>query len=161
MLLSVSESLTQFGDWIGQHFAELGALISMPVLIGFICKIIFTVIKNKQIIKGATLSAINTFKDGIKELRQEIAVFGENFDKRMSEFDAKLDSKFDNLRQKRKELYNQIMETSDKIEMETQEVLQQVEEKIEEVEKDTIEELEKLPESVVEETTVDADDILR
>lgn len=163
MLLTVSESLSQFGDWIGQHFAELGALISMPVIIGFLCKIIFTVIKNKQIIKEATLSAINTFKDGIKELRQEIAVLGENTDKKMAELDIRLDQKFDELRKKRKKLYNQIMQDKDIIEEKTDEVLQEVEQKVEKIEEEVIEIVDAIPETTPEivEKTVNVDDILR
>lgn len=169
MLLTVSGTLSQFGDWISQHFAELGITISIPVLVGFICKLIIAFVRNKKAIKSAVVSATNTLKNGITDLRAEIENFKQetktaliDFEQKMAE---KIDYKFDNLKEKRKELYNSLMNGVDQIAEKGDEILDITEEKIEEISQKVIEQVDELPEIPAEPeepvVLVNAEDVMR
>lgn len=169
MLLTVSDTLSQFGDWISQHFAHLGLTISIPVVIGFICKFIVTFIQNKKAIKSAVIGATNTLKNGINELRGEIENFKNETKNVLADFEQKMgekiDYKFDNLKEKRKELYNNIMSGVDHIADKSDEILDKAEEQITVAEEVIVEQIDKIPDEIPVEAPVEnlvsAEDIMR
>lgn len=166
MLLTVSETLTNAWDWIVVHCAELGITISIPILVGIIGKILLSVVKNKITIKTSVLNVVNTTKQQIGELKELIKDFRFQTEEQLNKFeqkvDEKIDHKFEDLKQKRIELYNNIMSGVDKIEQETTETLEVVEEQLVEVEK-VVEEVDKIADEVIQEVddAISADDIMR
>lgn len=160
MLLGISEFLAQACDFVVAHCAEIGITISIPLIIFYICKTIYTSVKNKKAIKNAVT-------EGTKAIKEEISEFKTSLNERLSTFEANMESKFDakfvELKEKRKELYNNIYAGIDKIEEKAQETLEKVQEEITEIAQDIVEEVEPIQEVVAElkEETISAEDILR
>lgn len=165
MILNLSNTLAQVGDWIAVHFAELGGAISIPVVVWFLAKLVLSFVKNKQAIKSAVLQSVNTLNNGINVLKGEISAFKEEIKTQISDlesnFESKIDGKFEDLRERRKEIYNNIMAGVDKLETKTNEVIEKAEEKVEEI-KEVVEQVEKIPEIIENnKTELSVDDILR
>ena len=166
MLLTVSETLTSAWDFIVQHCAELGITISIPILVGIIGKIIFSIVKNKITIKTSTLSLINGVKKEILELKNVVAELKSQTQENLVEIrdgiNEKIDAKFDELKQKRIKLYNDMMSGVDKIEETTTQVIETVEQEIEKVE-EVVEniEVEQPVEKPIQQNEVSIDDLMR
>ena len=159
MLLSLSETLAQAGDWIAVHFAELGGVISIPVVVWFIAKLVLSLVSKRQAIKNATLKAVKKFNNDINVLKDEVKT---RFDDLERNIENKIDGKFDELREKRKEIYNNIMAGVDKLEIKAQEVIEETKEKVEEIAHEVIKEIDNVAE-VADNTKpeISVEDILR
>lgn len=166
MLLTVSETLTNAWDWIVVHCAELGITISIPILVGIIGKILLSVVKNKITIKTSVLNVVNTTKQQIGELKELIKDFRVQTEEQLNKFeqkvDEKIDHKFEDLRQKRIELYNNIMNGVDKIEEKSTEIIEQAETEISNIE-EVIEKVDiQVDETIISvQEEISADDIMR
>lgn len=167
-----SDVLAQIGDWIVQNWAVLGGSVSIPVVIGFITRAIVNFFKNKKTIKLAVLGAIQEVKISTNTLSDMINVFKEDTNNKLQEFEdnvmKKIDSKYDELKEQRIELYNNVVAENEKIEIQAQEKIKQIDEQLDKLEKqvEEIPEPEEIPavEMVEEketETIINADDILR
>lgn len=163
MLLNLSETLAQIGDWLSLHFAELGGVLSIPLVVGFLTKLILSFVKNKQVIKSAVLDSVKTLNGGINALKSEISLFKGEVQTQLADLERnmenKIDNKFEELKEKRKEIYNNIMAGVDKIETKTKEVVEKAEETINEVVEEIVQEMEQTPE--IKETEINVYDILR
>lgn len=171
LLCSVSETFTLIGDWIAQHCAELGITISIPVLIGFVAKVIISLIKNKWTIKNSVLGATKELKQSTNEVKSTVVEFMEQVKADLTTFkeeiSAQIDNKFIELQEKRQKIYNSAMQGIDHIELvtntKTEEVIENIEvleEKIEQVE-EIVEEEQQEEVVEVEQTKVSADSIIR
>ena len=90
MLLSLSETLAQVGDWISVHFAELGGAISIPVVAWFLAKLILSFVKNKQAIKSAVLDSVKTLNNGVDVLKGEIRTFKDDVQTRLLDLERNI-----------------------------------------------------------------------
>lgn len=173
LLCSVSETFTLIGDWIAQHCAELGITISIPVLIGFVAKIIVSLVKNKWTIKNSVLSATKELKQSTNDVKKTVVEFMEQVRNDLTTFKeeiaVQIDNKFVELQEKRQIIYNNAMQGIDHIELVTEKKAEQVLEVLEELEQEAeqieepvveVEQVEEIIEEITEEK-VSADSIIR
>lgn len=169
MILALSETLSHICDWIVEHCAELGITISIPVLAIGVIKLISFLVKNKLTIKKAVLGCVKATNDGVEDLKKTILEFKKDLDTRIADLERntenKIDGKFEELKEKRKEIYNNIMAGIDKIETETQDIVQELNEDVQDIVEETVEEIKDIPEvqEIAKEVkkAISTDDILR
>ena len=164
MLLNLSDILAKCADWFSVHFAEVSVAFTVPAIIWFLLKLLLSFIKNKQAIKSAVLDSVKTLNNGIAALKDEINIFKEEVKTQLSDFEtkteSKIDGKFDELRERRKEIYNNIMAGIDKIENKTIQVVEKTEEEFKKTTEEIVEKIEEVPEPIIE-PTISEEDILR
>ena len=161
-LLTMSETLSQIGDWIITNFDKLGITISIPVVVSVICKIIIELIKNKKTIKNAILGATNTLVTGTDKISKQVCDFELQLNQKLEEFkndmSSKIDTKFADLQEKRAKIYNDIVNDVKTIEPTATETIEEIK-SIETVEAiETVETVETVEET---KTVYSADDIMR
>lgn len=117
-LLTVSETFSAFWDSVGgflaQYWGQLTASISIPMVIAFIVKYIMYKVKNNKTIHNAITKATGAVASSTDVLGSKIDSFEAKTTQMMVDFEAKMeekiDQKFADLKSKRIEAYNSIME---------------------------------------------------